>query len=89
MKELDLSMLGQTDSAYEKAAIALNEKYKGFWDDEVHNSFHLLLDQIEENRARIHSCATDAVEEYHAAVELDVEGLCRTAESLCREVETL
>ena len=89
MKEVDLTTLVQTDSMYEKAALALSEKYKGSWDDEVHNSFHPLLTQIDENHSKIHSGSTEAKEIYDAALALNIYGLCQTAESLCREVASL
>lgn len=89
MKEIDLSTLVQTDSMYEKASIALSERFKGAWDDEVHNSFHLLLTQIDENHTKIHSGSTEAEEIYNAAIALNIDGLCQTAECLCREVNSL
>ena len=89
MREVELNMLVQTDSMYEKAASALSEKYNGAWEDEVHNSFRLLLNQIDENHSMIHSGTAEADEIYQMALGLDVEGLCQTADSLCREVEAL
>ena len=89
MKEINLSTLTQTDSMYEKAALALSEKYKGSWDDEVHNSFHLLLTQINDNYSKIHSCSTEAGEIYDSVIALNIDGLCQTADNLCREVDSL
>lgn len=89
MKELEFTTVEQTDSLYEKASFSLSEKYKGAWDDEVHNSFHHLLFQINENHSRIHSGVIDAKEIYHTAVGLKVEELCQAANNLCREVDSL
>ena len=89
MKEVDLTVLEQTDSKYGNAALLLSEKYKGAWNDEVHNSFRPLLNQIDENHSRIHSASTEAKQIYDAVKALNINGLCQTAERLCREVDSL
>lgn len=89
MKDIELHILSQTDSAYEGTVFALNEKFKSAWDDEVHNSFHLLLTQTDENHSRIHSGTIEAETIYHTAVGFNIEELCQTAENLCRKVDSL
>ena len=89
MRSIDLTSLTQTDTEYEKAALALNEKYKGNWDDEVHDSFRILLNKVEENRSNIHSISFQVHSIVSATTALDIDGLCSTAKSLCREVQSL
>lgn len=85
MKTIDLSILAQTDKEYSSACLSLKEKYKGDWDDDVHESFRLLLTQIETNQASVHTIHNEANAIKSEVLDLNVEGLCRTANSLCKE----
>lgn len=64
MREIELTTLTQAETLYRNAVSAMNEKFKGAWDDEVHDSFHLLLTQIDDNHSQIHLGVIDAGEIY-------------------------
>ncbi len=89
MKTTDLKNLTFADKAFEMSAQEMNQRFNCAWDDEVHDSFRLLLKQIDDQRVNIHSISSNAETVMNRTDNLNFDGLCQTAENLCREVDSL
>ena len=89
MKTVDLSLLSQTENSYKEALLSLKEKYKCNWDDEIHDSFSVFISQIEENVNNIHLAVSEIDLVKHSVHDINTEDLCKTAESVYREAESV
>lgn len=89
MKTVDISPLKINDTEYEEAARTISEKYECEWDDAVHDSYSIYVNQVNEHSRAIHviRCKAEAlVEELEG---LNIDEMISKAESLCEESETI
>ena len=83
MKTVNLSMLKANDSEYEELVKKVEQKYECEWDDAVHESYQLYVQQVQEYGSKIHiiRCKAESLAEEIAG--LNVDGMIQRAEALC------
>lgn len=89
MNTVDITPIKEIDVQYEKIVSNLCEKYKGEWDDAVHESYGRYVAQLQELTREVRNirCKVETLEK--EAEELKIEGLIRKAEMLCKEADTV
>lgn len=89
MKTVDITPIKEIDIQYEKAVANLSEKYKGEWDDAVHESYGRYVTQLQELGREVRNirCKVETLEK--EAEELRIDELIRKADSLCREADAI
>lgn len=87
MKTVDITLIRDIDIQYEKSVSNLGEKYKGEWDDAIHESYGRYVTQLQELSREVKSirCKVETLEK--EAEELKIEELARKAEMLCKEAD--
>ena len=89
MKDVDLAPLREIDARFSVAVGEIESSYKCNWDDPVHDSYSAYVKQVRglaeslkksRNRAELLEKEADA---------LNVEGLLKTADALCREADSV
>ena len=85
MKTVDVTPIRDINIRYEKSVSNLGEKYKGEWDDAIHESYGRYVTQLQELLREV-KCIRCKVEVLEKEVEeLKIEELVRKAEMLCKE----
>lgn len=85
MKTVDVTPIRDINIRYEKSVSNLGEKYKGEWDDAIHESYGRYVTQLQELSREV-KCIRCKVEVLEKEVEeLKIEELVRKAEMLCKE----
>ena len=77
------------DIEYEKLSVSLTERFKGAWNDSVHNSFLGYVNLVQDHSQRIHSirCKAESLEK--EVEELRIDETIKMTENLCQEAETV
>lgn len=87
MTEFDWDLLFKNDEEYQGIADAVSEYFRGEWDDEIHDSFHEYVIQVQELSSRLHGICLAAREMGDEMVILDVDTLNKLTDDLWREEE--
>lgn len=89
MKNLDLSLLNDNDVQFEKFVAGVESAYKCDWDDPVHDSYSQYIKQIQELSREVRDirCKVEALEK--EADALDIDGLKKRTDALCREADAI
>lgn len=89
MKTVDITPIKEIDIQYEKSIANLNEKYKGEWDDAVHESYGRYVSQLQDLSREVRDirCKVETLEK--EAEALQIEELTRKAEMLCKEADAV
>ncbi|MCI8663049.1 MAG: hypothetical protein HFG69_07315 [Hungatella sp.] len=89
MKTYDFTPLKNNDTEYQKITDSVSERYKGDWDDRIHDSYLRYVKQTEELSLKVHiiRCKAETLEK--EAEGLKIEELQRKADSLCREADAI
>jgi len=92
MITIDITPIADADVAYDKAAIAVAEKYeesKNAWNDAVYDSFRSFVSQIKENGVILHRIKASAEIIEKALTALNIEKANGEAQRLAKEADTL
>ena len=86
---VDLTTLTVIDIEYTKVVAAIKQKFRCSWDDQLHDSFRLYVDQETQTAEKVHNIRVGAEETDHSIDDLDIDGLLRRSEEISNEVETI
>lgn len=89
MKTVDLTPLKNNDIEYEQLAVHVSEQYRCDWDDVVHDSYSIYVNQVVERSRSVRAIRCKAEELAKDAKELKIDELIRKAALLCREAENV
>lgn len=89
MSEVDLSPLIEVDNQFKKAVTDAEDKYKGDWDDPVHDSYRGLNAKLDEDSRNLHTIRCQAETIKKELYGLKVEELISRADSLCMEAASV
>lgn len=89
MKNIDLSPLIILDNEYGRLKDSVTDSFKGNWDDKIHDSYQRYVMQIQKYSQDVHAirCKTESLKKEIEA--LDVDGLLKQADELCREADSI
>lgn len=87
--KIDITPIRNIDIQYEKIVSNLSERYKGSWDDAVHESYGRYVSQLQELTREVRNvrCKVETLEK--EVEELKIEELTRKAEMLCKEADAI
>ncbi len=89
MNEVDLTPLIEVDNQFKKAVADAEDKYKGDWDDAVHDSYRGLNAKLGEDSRDFHTIRCQAETLKKELYGLKVEELINRADSLCMEAASV
>ena len=86
---MNISPVISLDDRFAERARNIEEKYKGNWDDKVHESYLSYVKSIQGYKEQIHSirCKTELIDS--EITNLNVDNIEKEADSLCREAESI
>lgn len=89
MKTVDITSIRDIDIQYEKIVSTLGERYKGEWDDAVHESYGRFVNQLYDLSREVKTirCKVETLEKETEG--LKIEELTRKAEILCKEADAV
>ena len=89
MNNVDLMPLIDNDTEFEKIKSSIEERFKGNWDDAVHESYGLYVNQVKERAVMLHKIRSTAEDIKRTVEGLNVETLVREAELICSEADSV
>lgn len=89
MKALDLTSIRDVDIQYEKIVNAVEERFKGEWDDSVHESYGRYIHQLQEMARQVKTirCKVETIEK--EAEDLKTDEIAKSADDLCKEADAI
>ena len=85
MKSYDLTTLAVLDDQFRGLTDSLSERYKGNWDDKIHDSYLTYVKQVQELSLKLHEIRCRAHSLDRAINALNIDEIEQTAMSLRQE----
>lgn len=89
MTEFDWSPLIKNDADYRMLSEAVSDYYRGDWDDEIHDSFHDYVREVQRQSNQLHRICLSAQKMGDEMEALNIEVLEKTTETLWMEEEEI
>ena len=86
---MDIDRLNDNDKRFSELAEALSAKFHCEWEDMVHDSYKVFVEQMRAHSQDVHRICQKAGTILEKTCSLNVEELGRKADALCREADSI
>lgn len=89
MRNVNLNPLVENDIEFKKISLVVEEGFKCNWEDAVHDSYGVYVDQLSKRSESLHRIRSNAEAIVDSVDKLCIDRLIKEAETLCAEADSI